>query len=135
MTISASLALAFALPSLLTATPGTSTSQDPTVVFSAPGQATVTLKACNPGGCTTVTKTVTVLNPAPVAGPIIGPAKVGLFNGPVTYTASASGKPPLATNWTQTAPDSSTLVTSAPPKDREVEAAKARARAAARYAS
>jgi PKD repeat protein len=111
MTISPSLALALALPSLLS---GTSTVQDPTVIFSTPGQQTVTLKACNSGGCSTVTKTVTVLDPAPMAGPIIGPTTIGLSSGPVTYTATASGKPPLGTSWTQTAPDSSTLVSSAP---------------------
>lgn len=119
MTISATLALAFALPSLLTGTstsqdPSTSTSQNLSVIFSTPGQKTVTLKTCNSGGCTTITKTVTVLDPAPVAGPIIGPAKIGLSNGPVTYTATSSGRPPLSTRWTQTAPDSSILVTSAP---------------------
>lgn len=48
-------------------TPGSSTDQNPTVVFNNPGAYTVTLTATNPGGTSTATTTIQVV-PEPVAG-------------------------------------------------------------------
>src|SRR5690348_1525349 len=45
---------------------GTSSQRDPTAVFATPGTKTVTLTVCRSGACSTTTKTVRVLDPAPV---------------------------------------------------------------------
>src|SRR3954467_1311076 len=44
---------------------GTSTAENPTATFSTSGTKVVTLQACNAAGCTTTTRTVTVLDPLP----------------------------------------------------------------------
>ena len=84
---------------------GTSHSASPIVTFSTPGLKTVTLQSCNSGGCSTVTKTITVLNPAPRIGAISGPSTVGSAESVVAYSAAAAGRPPLAYNWRLTRPD------------------------------
>src|SRR5215217_3119913 len=45
---------------------GTSTQQDPVATFSTAGTKQVTLQVCNPAGCSSVTKTLTLLDPRPV---------------------------------------------------------------------
>src|SRR3954470_13420765 len=47
---------------------GTSTQQSPVVTFATPGPREVTLQSCNPLGCSTLTKTVMLLDPKPAVG-------------------------------------------------------------------
>jgi hypothetical protein len=78
---------------------GTSTLSDPVVTFATPGTKTVTLRACNELGCSTVTRTVQVLDPAPhVTAASAAPATVEPGQN-VTLTGSATGKPPLTYTW------------------------------------
>jgi hypothetical protein len=88
--------LLFAAPALWAAT---SNQQNPVVTFTAPGVKQVTLQACNSGGCSTVTKSVTVLDPTPVVtGAGFSPAlpEAGQL---VRLTATGIGQPPLSFNW------------------------------------
>lgn len=76
-----------------------STQQNPVHTFSTPGTYQVTLKACNWGGCTTVTRTVTVLDPVPaVVSAVLGvaTAEVGQL---VPLSGSGKGLPPLVYTW------------------------------------
>ena len=86
-------------PAAAAVTPGTSTAQNPQVSFATPGAKQVTLQACNALGCSTVTKTVTVLDPMPV----IDQATVGALQvtagQPVSLTGAAHGRPPLTYTW------------------------------------
>lgn len=78
---------------------GTSTQQSPAVVFSTPGDQTVTLEVCNIGGCKTVTKVVRVLDPKPVVtSTLVSPLTVqsGQL---VQLTGTGTGKPPLIPEW------------------------------------
>ncbi len=78
---------------------GTSTAQSPQASFATSGAKQVTLKSCNAAGCTTVVKTVMVLNPMPV----IDQAAVGgtsFVSGQlVKLTSAAHGRPPLSYKW------------------------------------
>lgn len=78
---------------------GTSSLQNPTAVFSTPGEKQVTLRACNSGGCTSVTKTVTVLNPLPLVTSASFSPLLPEAGQLVRLTAAGTGKPPLAFNW------------------------------------
>ncbi len=79
---------------------GTSTQQNPTAVFSSPGVKQVTLQVCNTGGCTSIAKAVTVLNPAPAivsvasVPPLVGQGQV------VSLSAQTTGRPALTHRWT-----------------------------------
>lgn len=76
-----------------------STQQNPAYTFSTPGAHQVTLTTCNWAGCTTVTKTVNVLNPVPsIVSAVVGvaTAEVGQL---VSLSGSGKGKPPLAYTW------------------------------------
>jgi PKD repeat protein len=76
-----------------------SSHQNPTAVFSTPGLKTVTLTVCRSGSCSTATKTVRVLDPAPVLSfAAVRPAslEVGQL---VAFSAGATGKPPLSYSW------------------------------------
>jgi hypothetical protein len=77
----------------------TSAVQDPKTSFAAPGTKQVTLKVCNIAGCSTVTKTFTVLDPMPV----IDRAAVGglsvMAGQLVSLSGAAHGRPPLAYTW------------------------------------
>jgi PKD repeat protein len=77
----------------------TSTAQSPTVTFTTPGDKQVTLEVCNLYGCSSVTKTVTVLDPSPVIdGMSVGPVSVEA--GKLVRLAGAGhGKPPLTFDW------------------------------------
>ena len=95
------LSLAGAL--LLTSAPAvraaTSNQQNPVVTFATPGSKQVTLQVCNPAGCTSTTKTITVLSPLPVvtsAGFAPLAPKAGQL---VLLTGAGTGKPPLAATW------------------------------------
>jgi hypothetical protein len=77
----------------------TSSSPGPTVTFETPGVKIVTLTACNSGGCSSVTRQLTVLAPAPVitAFSVAPPrAEVGQT---VLLEAAATGQPALAFSW------------------------------------
>lgn len=77
----------------------TSTQQNPVQAFSSPGAKQVTLTVCNTGGCNTVTKTVTVLNPVPsVVSALVGAVTVEAGQ-LVPLSGSGKGKPPLNYTW------------------------------------
>ena len=79
---------------------GTSTSPSPTAAFSSPGVKQVTLQVCNTGGCTSIARPVTVLDPAPSIvslGPV--PALVGTLQ-TVSLSAQTAGRPSLVHRWT-----------------------------------
>ena len=62
------LSLALLLPTAPTSplSAETSSQRNPSVTFSTPGLKTVTLTVCRSGSCSTMAKTVRVLDPAPV---------------------------------------------------------------------
>jgi PKD repeat protein len=78
---------------------GTSTAQNPTATFSTYGPHNVKLTACNMWGCTSITKTVTVLDPRPavtaasVLVPLVEAGQAVPLNG------AGSGQPPLTYTW------------------------------------
>ena len=77
----------------------TSNQKNPVHTFSMPGAHQVTLTTCNAGGCSTVTKTVTVLNPVPsIVSAVVGmtTAEVGQL---VSLSGTGKGKPPLVYTW------------------------------------
>jgi len=77
----------------------TSTQQNPTQAFSTPGLKSVTLQACNEKGCTTVTKTVLVLDPMPsVTSVLANPVSVEVGQ-PVHLTGAGKGQPALTHTW------------------------------------
>ncbi|MEA2690946.1 MAG: hypothetical protein QOJ16_333 [Acidobacteriota bacterium] len=80
--------------------------QNPLVSFATPGQKQVTLKACNALGCSTVTQTLTVLDPRPV----ILSAQVGAVvveaGQLVNLAATGRGQPPLTYTWKMTSASS-----------------------------
>lgn len=79
---------------------GTSTSPSPTASFSSPGVKQVTLQACNSGGCTSIAKPVTVLDPMPAIVSVGSvPSLVGAGQ-TVTFSAQTSGRPSLTHRWT-----------------------------------
>jgi PKD repeat protein len=94
------LALVFFLAS-------TSTNRQPVVSFATPGQHAVTLKVCNRSGCSSVTKTVTVLDPVPRLVTETVPTTVGTADPPVVFSATAAGRPPISLSWSLTLPDRS----------------------------
>lgn len=77
----------------------TSTQKNPTATFSTPGAKQVTLQACNAAGCTSVTKTVVVLDPVPKVTSASIPLLVGMSQA-VPLSATATGRPPLTYEWT-----------------------------------
>lgn len=80
--------------------PASSTVQNPqAVTFTQPGQATVTLAATNSVGNGNRSKTVNVLDPnAQIGGITVSPASPIVCQ-PVTFSATATGRPPLAFSW------------------------------------
>jgi len=77
----------------------TSVLQNPTFSFSTPGQKQVTLKACNLQGCTTITQTLTVLDPTPViTSALVGSSTVEAGQ-LVKLTGAGHGQPPLTYTW------------------------------------
>jgi hypothetical protein len=79
--------------------PGTSTAQNPQASFATFGTKQVILKACNAGGCTTVTKTITVLDPTPVIDQSAIGGTAFTAGQLVNLSAAAHGRPPLAYSW------------------------------------
>jgi PKD repeat protein len=112
------LALAAAVtavsPGPIPSVTSTSAVSNPVVTFASPGSKSVTLKVCNSAGCSTVTKTVTVLDPAPAISSVSGPSTAGTANGSITFTASGVGRPPLSYNWTLGLPDGTSQTAAGP---------------------
>lgn len=78
---------------------GTSNQPNPVVSFATPGIKQVTLRVCNSGGCSSVTRDVTVLDPRPVVtGASLAPSAVETGQ-LVLFTGAGTGKPPLAYTW------------------------------------
>jgi PKD repeat protein len=78
---------------------GTSTLQNPSVTFATPGSRDVTLQACNALGCSSVMKTVTLLDPKPAVSAASFAPLLPEAGQMVRLTAAGTGKPPLAFNW------------------------------------
>jgi PKD repeat protein len=73
----------------------------PRVTFKTPGAKTVTLTVCNARGqCSTVSKTLTVLDPKPVVRSFAVPTPVGSAEPAVALVGEATGKPTLTSTWT-----------------------------------
>jgi len=78
---------------------GTSTQQSPAMTFSTAGSREVTLQACNALGCSSVTKTVTLLDPKPAVSTASFAPLLPEAGQMVRLTAAGTGKPPLAYSW------------------------------------
>lgn len=78
---------------------GTSSQQNPAVTFTTPGVKQVTLQVCNSGGCHSVTKTVTVLDPTPLVTAASFAPLLPEAGQLVSLTGAGTGKPPLAFDW------------------------------------
>ena len=91
--------LVLALSGAAAAFAGTSTAATPVVTFSTPGTKQVSLQACNNGSCTTIVKSVTVLDPMPaVIG--LGASPNPVVAGQVVHlTGAGTGEPPLTYTW------------------------------------
>jgi PKD repeat protein len=77
----------------------TSTAPNPVVVFTTPGDQTVTLEACNTGGCATGSQTVRVLDPMPhITSATLGATAVEVGQ-LVSLTGAATGRPALSYSW------------------------------------
>lgn len=77
----------------------TSNQQHPVQSFSTPGPKQVTLTACNPVGCNTITKTINVLDPMPsIVSAVLGVVTVEAGQ-LVPLSGSGKGKPPLTYTW------------------------------------
>lgn len=78
---------------------GGSTQRNPVATFSTPGEKQVTMQVCNNGVCTSITKTVNVLNPMPVPlSAVVAPTRVEAGQ-LVFLSGSGTGKPPLSYSW------------------------------------
>ena len=76
-----------------------SNEQHPTHTFSTPGEYQVTIEVCNWGGCNSITKTVTVLDPQPsIVSALLGAATVEAGQ-LVPLSGSGKGQPPLVYTW------------------------------------
>ena len=82
-----------------TAFAGTSTAQNPLVTFTSPGTKQVSLQVCNAGGCHTVVKSVTVLDPMPAVTSFNVSPNFPDQASVVQLSATGSGQPPLAFHW------------------------------------
>lgn len=82
------------------ATPASSEScAPPPVRFSSPGNKRVTLKTCAGERCSSVTKTVVVLDPRPRISSVRAAPTEIYPRDQVTLSASVAGKPPLSLEW------------------------------------
>jgi PKD repeat protein len=76
-----------------------SSEQHPTHTFATPGEHQVTVEVCNWGACSSIVKTVTVLDPKPsVVSALLGAATVEAGQ-LVPLTGSGKGQPPLVYTW------------------------------------
>src|ERR1044072_5934479 len=78
---------------------GTSTVTNPVATFGGTGNKQVSLQACNAGGCTTVVKSVTVLDPMPQVGSFSALPSIVFQGDAVHLTGAGSGAPPLPFTW------------------------------------
>ncbi|HEV8240594.1 MAG TPA: hypothetical protein VGS57_14590 [Thermoanaerobaculia bacterium] len=91
--------LVLALTSAAAAFAGTSTAPNPVVTFSSPGTKQVSLQACNSGGCNTVVKSVSVLDPMPAVTSLLATPNPVVQGDTVHLTGVGNGAPPLTFNW------------------------------------
>jgi hypothetical protein len=105
--------LAF-LPLAVGAQASTSAARNPTTAFSTPGSKQVTLQACSAAGCTSMTKTVVVLDPKPNILSTNIPLQVGAGQ-PVLLQAAATGRPALSYRWVFTTAGIDTVLLGATP--------------------
>lgn len=78
---------------------GTSTLPNPSVTFTTPGTKQVSLEVCNSGGCNTIVKSVTVLDPMPAVTGLGASPNPALTGDVVQLTGAGSGQPPLTYTW------------------------------------
>lgn len=83
----------------LTQAQTTSSQQNPVHTFSTHGTHQVTLTTCNWAGCSTVTRTVTVLDPMPSIDSAVVAAATAEVGQLVPLSAAGKGKPPLTYTW------------------------------------
>lgn len=104
------LAAAVALPLAPAAWAGTSILQSPATTFSTPGVKQVSVQVCNAKGCSTATKSVTVLDPKPaITGATRSPGIVEAGR-LVLLSGAGTGKPPLVSSWKVKAAGGATLL-------------------------
>ncbi len=78
---------------------GSSLQRNPVMSFSSPGNKQVKVQVCNAVGCTTVTRTIVVLDPRPsIASVASVPAVLGTGQ-TVTLSAQTAGRPALTHRW------------------------------------
>lgn len=76
-----------------------SSEQNPTHTFATPGEYQVTVEVCNWGGCSSIVKTVTVLDPKPsIVSALLGAATVEAGQ-LVPLSGGGKGQPPLVYTW------------------------------------
>ncbi len=76
-----------------------SSEQNPTHTFATPGEYQVTVEVCNWGGCSSIVKTVTVLDPTPsIVSALLGAATVEAGQ-LVPLSGGGKGQPPLVYTW------------------------------------
>jgi PKD repeat protein len=79
---------------------GASTAPSPAVVFATPGPKAVTLTVCNSAGCSSVTKTVIVLDPHPAVGAMsVTPARLEQGQLVLLDAGAGTGAPQLSYGW------------------------------------
>lgn len=91
--------------------PASGSASPQVVTFTSPGNKTVQLQASRNTESDTETKSVTVLNPSPVVGNVTANATEVYACQPVTFTATATGRPVLTYSWKVLNPDNATGVT------------------------
>jgi PKD repeat protein len=103
---------ALTLLAALTAT--TATGPTTVTTFSTPGPKTATLKVCNAAGCSSLTKSVLVVDLKPKIVSLTTPAVFGTAESPVSIVPLVTGKPTLSYVWTLSLPDGSTRTATTP---------------------
>jgi hypothetical protein len=93
------MALCLALATGRVAADETSTQPEPTVAFATPGDKLVSLTVCRGTLCSSVTRTVTVLDPLPAIGAAGATPTAAQQGSLVQLTATATGRPPLTYVW------------------------------------
>lgn len=91
--------LALALSGAAAAFAGTSTAPNPAVTFTTPGTKQVSLQVCNSGGCNTIVKTLTVLDPMPTVASVSATPNPVVQGDAVHLTGVGNGAPTLTFTW------------------------------------
>lgn len=88
-----------ALSGAAAALASTSTAPQPVVTFGTPGTKQVTLQACNGTSCTTIVKSVNVLDPMPAVTSAVASPNPALTGEVIHLTGAGTGQPPLTYTW------------------------------------